>query len=314
MTKFGSANVKPSNVAESVWKLWSDGSALNDVNMNVYPIDFVIGTGQGFIAGYDTGGFKITAQQTPGTGIFWDSGVYYVRTNNTYISNDPNRQTAVRIYAPDSGTLNLHPFNAGTTGWSFIYLDDQGTINEATGLSWADGDAVSNTKYKVLVAKIIRDGNNTIEQSDIVDYRTFVHPTENASMTRSILPTINYYGLSNTSGINLVNNGTIIQTSIRIHHKNNPVLIMAQATFQADTGDSNFRIYVSDNGTKLSMGVDVRANEYISLDYQGTASLVWCGTLSEGMHDMILSAEINNNGSVPAGYSQLVIIEYRIYG
>jgi len=156
-------------VDKSVWKLWSDGSAFNDVNANVYPIDFVIGTGQGFIAGYDTGGFKVTTDGA--TGLTINSGVYYCRTTNTTMANDNNRHTAVRIYAPNAVTLDLHPFSSALseTGYSFVYLDDAGAVYEATGMDWSG--AVSSVSEKVLLAKIIRDGNNTVTQSDIIDER-----------------------------------------------------------------------------------------------------------------------------------------------
>ena len=183
MTTFGSENIYPSNVDKTVWKLWSDGSVFNDVNANVYPVDFIIGTGQGCIVGYDSGGFKTTPQATAGSGVFWDSGVYYIKTTSTTFANDTNRQTAVRIYADATGTINCHPFAASTTGYSFIYLDDSGTINEATGLTWSNGDAVTNTASKLLIAQIIRDGNNTIQQSDIIDRRTFVDRVHNEYST-----------------------------------------------------------------------------------------------------------------------------------
>jgi len=152
--------IAPADKDRSIWRIWSDGSAFSTQNMNTMVKDVALGTGEGFIAGYDTGGLSIWASATPDDYIHYNSGVYYVRSND----QDP-KQGAYRIYAPESGSLQLTSFTS--TGWSFIYVDNLGYLGEYTGAEW------SYDPGKLLIAKVIRDGNNTIENGDIIDMRKF---------------------------------------------------------------------------------------------------------------------------------------------
>jgi len=155
-----SKSIVPSDKARSVWRIWSDGSVFSQQNMNTIVKDVVVGTGEGFIAGFDSGGLSLWASSTPDRYVHYNSGVYYVRSMDT----DP-KAGVYRIYVEDSGSFGLTEFPAGDTGWSFIYLDYLGRIGEYTGATW------TYDQGKLLIGKVIRDGNNTIENSDIVDMR-----------------------------------------------------------------------------------------------------------------------------------------------
>ncbi|MHA1870912.1 MAG: hypothetical protein ACTSXF_08180 [Promethearchaeota archaeon] len=118
--------------------------------MNIIVKDVALGTGEWFIAEYDTSGLSIWASNTPDNYIHYNSGVYYMRSND----QDPKQRT-YRIYVAKGGSLQLTSFTS--TSWSFICVDNLGYLGEYTGAEW------SYDPCKLLIAKVIRDGNNIIE-------------------------------------------------------------------------------------------------------------------------------------------------------
>lgn len=296
--------VYPTDKAKNVWKVPSKGFQLSLQNFGTFLRDAVVGTGSGFISGYDTGGFKPTQQATASTGIFIDSGVYWVRNDEL-----TDKQGLSRIYAPTSGLYYLHPYNASTTGFSFVYLDNQGQLNETTGMTYAD---VPSNESKVFIASVVRDGNNTITQADILDQRKL--------RAHSAFNHINIVSDINSAACTILENATtgVLTGVVMVHHDRNPLVVHTQATVQSATGGgivAAAKLY--DGATSLymeSIYIPQGAQSVAYGDY-GSVGTIWHGSLAAGEHNIILKIVATlNDVLVDTNYAQLIVTEYRQYG